>query len=107
MARGGSGLPVSVTLDPAHSILRWLPPRDVAVEVEAGLGRFLEFACHGQDWHLPRRSEPLLRLMVGRREIVLEQAIGELSGLLDPDEVVKFIRSWEAKGLVEIVPGKR
>jgi hypothetical protein len=97
----GAGLPASVTLDPEYTVLRWLPPRDVELQVETALGRFMELSCHGREWRLPRRSEPLLRVLVERREVRLRDAIAELAGKLDRDEVFLYIGRWMAAGLVE------
>lgn len=97
----GAGLPSSVTLDPDDTVLRWLPPRDVELQVETVLGRFMEFSAHGREWHLPRRSEPLLRMLVARRAVRLREAIAELEGKLDRDEVFFYIGRWMADGLVE------
>lgn len=97
----GAGLPAAVTLDPDYTVLHWLPPRDVELQVETVLGRFMEFSCHGREWSLPRRSEPLLRMLVERREVRLADVIAQLAGKLDRDEVLLYIGRWMADGLVE------
>ena len=81
--------------------LRWLPPRPVAIAVEETLGRFIELDCLGQHWHLPRWTEPVVRLIAEEREITRQeicQREGNSLSARDVDEAVTYLIQ---KGLIE------
>ena len=59
-------------------VLRFLPPRPVNVRVEDGFGRFLEFEALGREWHVPRWTEPVLRLLAERREIARGEVLAQI-----------------------------
>jgi hypothetical protein len=83
--------------------LRWLPPRPVAVRVEVGLGRFLEFEALERLWHLPRWMEPVVRLLVEEGEIPRGQIRDQLRGALPVNDIDDAVLRLVTDGLAEEV----
>jgi hypothetical protein len=86
------------------TVLRWLPPRPVDIQVEETLGRFVEFECMGKHWHLPRWMEASIRLLAARRELTREALRACLPGA-QPDDLDQAVARLLAEGLVEEIAG--